>query len=77
MIIDWQVGTYAHLQTYHGVGFVLNWPGTSTFVAYVAYNEEITGDVIFSEALSAAAVMIETQANDVVLTESISKGMVL
>ncbi len=76
MIIDWQTGEYAHLQGYHGVGFVLNWPGTSSYVAYVAYDEELAGDVIFSEALSAIAVMTEAQAADVALTESVSKEVV-
>ncbi len=60
MIIDWQTGEYAHLQGYHGVGFVLNWPGTSTFVAFLPYAEELGGDVIFTETLSAIAVMTDT-----------------
>ena len=73
MIIDWQTGEYAHLQGYHEVGLALNWLGTSTFSAVLPYAEEIGGTVIFTEALARAAVMTETQAGDVALTESVSK----
>ncbi len=45
MIIVWQAGEYAHLQSYYGVGFVLNWPGTSTF-GVVVYLEELAASVI-------------------------------
>ncbi len=60
MIIEWTVGDYAHLQAYYDVGYVLNWPGTSTFVAFLPYAEELSGDVIITETLSAIAVMTDT-----------------
>ncbi len=71
MIIDWQVGTYAHLQNYYGVGFVLNWPGTSTFIA-LAYVEGITGNVIFSETLSAIGALSEALSDNVIIAESLN-----
>jgi len=73
MIIDWTVGEYAHLQAYYGVGFVLNWPGISSYITYV---EQLTGNVIFTEALTSLVVLTESQAQDVILTETVSgKGV--
>lgn len=76
MIIEWKSGVYAHNQSYYDLGLALNWPGTSTFVAFIPYNEEIGGNVIFTEALAKTIIMTEEQIKDVVLTESISKEVV-
>lgn len=77
MIIDWQSGALVHQQEYYGVGFVINWPGTSSYAPYVAYDEELFSDVLFSEVLSGNAIMTEIQTEDVALTESVSKTGVL
>jgi len=74
MIIDWTVGEYAHLQAYYGVGFVLNWPGVSS---YVTYDEYLAAVVIFSEALKSPVVLIETQAQDAIFSEVLISPIVL
>ena len=77
MVIAWTAGAYTHLQEYYGIGFVLNWPGVSSYVPYVTYNEILAGDVILTEILTAAAVITETLAVDVVLTETTTKDGIL
>ncbi len=72
MVIEWQAGEYVHLQGYHGVGFVLNWPGTSSF-GVVEYLEKIVATVIICEALSYPVTISETSFADVIITESLKK----